>query len=120
MAHLEGLAIHRESFEVGERFMPAALETADGHTGPMVCARKNRLNATSVVLGRQWGMLPSMFEVGCDLLRLASLALAARDFAPLGENLLRIGIELVEGEAGAALEPSRMTRWQGRGAAFAN
>jgi len=51
---------------------------------------------------------------------LASLALAARDFAPLGENLLRIGIELVEGEAGAALEPSRMTRWQGRGGAFAN
>ena len=65
-------------------------------------------------------MLPSMFDVSCDLLRMAGLALAARGFEPMGENLLRIGIELVEGEAGAVLEPSRMTRWQGRGAAFAN
>ncbi|MGO9290740.1 MAG: hypothetical protein ACLP66_14840 [Polyangia bacterium] len=47
-----------------------------------------------------------MFEVGCDLLRLAGLALAARGFEPLGENLLRIGIELVEGEAGD-IEPAR-------------
>jgi len=46
-----------------------------------------------------------MFDVGCDLLRLAGLALAARGFEPLGKNLLRIGIELVEGEAGN-IEPS--------------
>jgi hypothetical protein len=41
-----------------------------------------------------------MFDVGCDLLRTAGLALAARGFEAMGENLLRIGIELVEGEAG--------------------
>jgi hypothetical protein len=51
-------------------------------------------------------MLPSMFDVGCDLLQMASLALAARGFESLGENLLRIGIELVEGEAGD-IEPVR-------------
>ncbi len=66
----------------------------------------DRPNATSAVRGRQWGMLPSMFEVGCDLLRLAGLALAARGFEPLGENLLRIGMEMVEGDAGG-IEPAR-------------
>jgi hypothetical protein len=67
---------------------------------------ENRLDATSAVRCRQWGMLPSMFDVGCDLLRLAGLALAARGFEPLGENLLRIGMEMVEGNAGD-IEPAR-------------
>jgi len=67
---------------------------------------ENRLDATSDVRGRQWGMLPTMFEVGCDLLRLAGLALAARGFEFLGENLLRIGMEMVEGDAGG-IEPAR-------------
>jgi len=44
-------------------------------------------------------MLFSMFDVGCDLLRLASLALAAHGFKAMGENLLRLGIDLVEGDA---------------------
>ena len=43
-------------------------------------------------------MLPTMFDVGYDLLRMASLALAAQDFEIVGQNLLRIGIELVEGD----------------------
>jgi hypothetical protein len=43
-------------------------------------------------------MLPTMFDVGYDLLRMASLALAAQDFETVGQNLLRIGIELVEGD----------------------
>lgn len=47
-----------------------------------------------------------MFDVGCDLLRMAGLALAARGFEAMGENLLRIGMELVEGEAGD-IEPVR-------------
>ena len=47
-----------------------------------------------------------MFDVGCDLLRMAGLALAARGFETVGENLLRIGIELVEGDAGG-IEPAR-------------
>jgi hypothetical protein len=51
-------------------------------------------------------MLPSMFDVGCDLLRMAGLALAARGFEAMGENLLRIGMELVDGEAGD-IEPVR-------------
>jgi hypothetical protein len=54
-------------------------------------------------------MLPTMFEVGCDLLRLAGLALAARGFEPLGENLLRIGMEMVEGDA-EGIEPARRTK----------
>jgi hypothetical protein len=29
-------------------------------------------------------MLPSMFDVGCDLLRMAGLALAARGFERMG------------------------------------
>ena len=33
-----------------------------------------------------------------DLLRMAGLALAARGFEAMGEDLLRIGIELVEGD----------------------
>ena len=53
-------------------------------------------------------MLPSMFDVGCDLLRMAGLALAARGFEAMGENLLRVGMALVEGEAGD-IEP---VRWQ--------
>ena len=59
-----------------------------------------------------------MFDVGCDLLRLAGLALAARGFEPLGENLLRIGMELVEGDASP--ETDGQARWQGRGGAFEN
>jgi hypothetical protein len=51
-------------------------------------------------------MLPSMFDVGCDLLRMAGLALAAQGFEAMGENLLRVGMELVEGEAGD-IEPVR-------------
>jgi len=47
-----------------------------------------------------------MFEVGCDLLRMAGLALAARGFESLGENLLRIGMEMVEGDPGD-IEPAR-------------
>ena len=47
-----------------------------------------------------------MFDVGCDLLRMASLALAARGFEPLGENLLRLGMEMVEGEAKDIEPPS--------------
>lgn len=39
-----------------------------------------------------------MFDVGSDFLRMASLALAARVFEAMGQNLLRIGIELVEGD----------------------
>jgi len=66
----------------------------------------NRPDATAAVRGRQWGMLPSMFEVGCDLLRMAGLALAARGFESLGENLLRIGMEMVEGDPGD-IEPAR-------------
>ena len=44
-------------------------------------------------------MMPSMFEVGCDLLRAASFALAARGYEQMGENLLRTGMELIEGAA---------------------
>ena len=87
----------------------------DGGLAPAACAGlrsfgrpENRLDATSAVRGRQWGMLPTMFEVGCDLLRLAGLALAARGFEFLGENLLRIGMEMVEGDAGG-IEPARRT-----------
>ena len=47
-----------------------------------------------------------MFDVGCDLLRMASLALAARGFEPLGENLLRLGVELME-DAAWDIEPRR-------------
>jgi hypothetical protein len=65
-------------------------------------------------------MLPSMFDVGCDLLRMASLALAARRFEPLGENLLRLAIGLVEGEADADLEAGRLAHRQDREGAFAN
>ena len=59
-----------------------------------------------------------MFDVGCDLLRLAGLALAARGFEPLGERLLRIGIELVQGEADA--KNDRLAHWLGRGRASEN
>jgi hypothetical protein len=52
-------------------------------------------------------MLPSMFDVGCDLLRMAGLALAARGFEPLGKNLLCLGVELME-DAAWDIEP---TRW---------
>ena len=62
--------------------------------------------------------LPSMFEVGCDLLQMAGLALASRGFEPLGERLLRIGIELVQGEADA--KNDRLAHWLGRGGAFRN
>ena len=65
-------------------------------------------------------MLPSMFDVGCDLLRLAGLALAARGFEPLGKNLLRIGIELVEGKTDDTLETGRLAHRHGRGGAFEN
>jgi hypothetical protein len=37
---------------------------------------------------------------------MAGLALAARGFEAMGENLLRIGMELVDGEAGD-IEPVR-------------
>jgi hypothetical protein len=63
-------------------------------------------------------MLPSMFDVGCDLLRMASLALAARGFEPLGKNLLRLAIELVKGEADA--ENRRLAHWRSRDGQFAN
>jgi len=43
-----------------------------------------------------------MLDVGSDLLRIASLALAAHDFEAMGQNLLRIGIELVEGDGDVA------------------
>jgi hypothetical protein len=44
-------------------------------------------------------MMPTMFEVGCDLLRVASFALAAHGYQEMGENLLRTGMELIEGAA---------------------
>jgi hypothetical protein len=48
-----------------------------------------------------------MFAVGCDLLRMASLALVAQGFERMGENLMRVGMELVEGDV-TDIEP---TRW---------
>jgi len=54
-------------------------------------------------------MFPSMFETGSDLLRVASLALAAKGFEPLGERLLRLGKELVEGSA----KDIESARWRG-------
>jgi len=44
-------------------------------------------------------MMPSMYEVGSDLLRVASLALVAHGYEEMGENLLRTGMELIEGAA---------------------
>ncbi len=44
-------------------------------------------------------MLFTMLDVGCDLLRMASLALVARCAEAMGQNLLLLGIELVEGNA---------------------
>jgi hypothetical protein len=46
------------------------------------------------------GMMPSMYEVGTDLLRVASFALVAHGYEEMGENLLRTGLELIEGAAG--------------------
>jgi hypothetical protein len=40
-----------------------------------------------------------MYEVGSDLLRVASLALVANGYEEMGENLLRTGMELIEGHA---------------------
>lgn len=47
-----------------------------------------------------------MSDVGCDLLRLASMALPAQGFETMGQNLQRIGIELVEGDV-RDIEPAR-------------
>lgn len=44
-------------------------------------------------------MMPSMFEVGSDLLRVASFALVAHGYEEMGKNLLRTGLELIEGAA---------------------
>jgi hypothetical protein len=49
-------------------------------------------------------MLVSMHEVGCDLLRIASLALAARGFEALGQNFLHLGMELVDGGSHSEIE----------------
>jgi hypothetical protein len=43
-------------------------------------------------------MLPAMFDVGSDQLRMARRPLAALDFEIKGQNFLRIGIELAEGD----------------------
>lgn len=42
-------------------------------------------------------MMPGMYETGSDLLRAASFALAAEGYVDIGENLLRMGMELLEG-----------------------
>jgi hypothetical protein len=46
-----------------------------------------------------------MFEVGSDLLRVASFALAAHGYEEMGENLLRTGLELIDGAAGEVENP---------------
>jgi hypothetical protein len=42
-------------------------------------------------------MLFSRFDVGCDLLRIASLALAAHGFEALGQTFVRLGMVLLDG-----------------------
>ena len=44
-------------------------------------------------------MMPTMSEVGSDLLRVASFALVARGYEQLGNRLLSTGMELLEGAA---------------------